>query len=39
VHIDALVYSVILKSSDHFKARAIAHMREARIFMAAEIAL
>ena len=39
VHIDALVHAVILQGADHFQAGTIADVREARIFMAAEISL
>ncbi len=39
VDVDPLVNAVILQSADHFQAGAIAHMREARIFVAAKIAL
>ena len=39
VHVDALMDAVILQSADHLQARAIAHMRQARIFVPAEIAL
>ena len=39
VDVDALVHAVVLQGADHFQAGAIAHVREARIFMAAEISL
>ena len=39
VHIDSAMDSVILQSADHFQAGAIADVREARIFVAAEISL
>ena len=39
VDIDALMHAVILQGADHFQPGAIADVREARIFMAAEISL
>ena len=39
VHIDALMHAVVLQGADHFQAGTIADVREARIFMAAEISL
>ena len=39
VEIDALMDAVILQRADHFEARAVAHVRQARVAMAAEIAL
>ena len=39
VEVDAFVNAVILQRADHFEAGAIAHVREARIAVAAEIAL
>src|ERR1700733_14235300 len=37
--IDALVDAVVLQRADHFQTRAVAHMRQARITMPAEVAL
>ena len=37
--IDSLVNSVVLQSADHFQSGTIADVRQARIFMAAEIPL
>ncbi len=39
VEIDALMDAVILQGADHFEAGAVADVRQARIAMAAEIAL
>ena len=39
VHVDAQVNRVILKRADHLEAGAVADMREARILVAAEVAL
>ncbi len=39
VHLDAAMDAVILQRADHLEARAIADVREARIAMAAEVAL
>src|SRR5207253_4182802 len=39
VHVDALVDAVILKSADHLQAGAVADVRQARILVAAEVAL
>ena len=39
VKVDALMDAVILKSADHFETGAVAHVGQARIFVAAEIAL
>src|SRR5206468_12716815 len=39
VHVDSLMNPVILKRADHFQAGALAHMRETRIFVTAEIPL
>ncbi len=39
VHVEALVHAVILERADHLEARAIADVREARVAMAAEVAL
>ena len=39
MHIDALMNAVILQGSDHLQAGAIADVRKARIFMAAEVSL
>src|SRR6185437_4682075 len=39
VDVDALVDAVILQRADHFKAGTVANVREARIAMAAEVAL
>ncbi len=39
VNIDALVDAVILQRADHFQAGAVADVRQARIAVAAEIAL
>ena len=39
VHVDALVDPMILKRADHLQARPVAHVREARITVAAEVAL
>ena len=39
VYIDPLVYSVILKSTDHLQTCAIAHVGETRIFMSTKIPL
>ena len=39
VKIDALMDAVILQRADHLEAGAVAHVRQARIAMAAEIAL
>ena len=39
VHIDPEMDAVILQSADHFEARAVAGVREARIAVAAEVAL
>ena len=39
VHVDALMDAVVLQGADHFQAGAVADVREARIFVAAEIAL
>ena len=39
VHFDALMNAVILQRADHFETRAVADVREARIAMAAEVAL
>ena len=39
VEIDALMNAVILQRADHFETGAVAHVRQARIAMAAEIAL
>ena len=39
VDVDALVHAVILQRADHLQPGAIADVREARIFVAAEISL
>src|SRR6202040_1361278 len=39
VNLDALMDAVVLQGADHFEAGAIAHMRESRIFMSAEVSL
>src|SRR4051794_28538882 len=39
VHVDRKMDRVILQRADHFETRAIADMREARVAVAAEIAL
>ena len=39
VHIDPLMNAVILQRANHFQAGAIAHVRQPRIFVAAEISL
>ena len=39
VHVDALVDAVILQRADHLEAGAVADVREARIAVAAEVAL
>ncbi len=39
VKIDALVDAVILQGADHLQAGAVAHVRQARITVPAEIAL
>ena len=39
VHVDALVDAVILERPDHLQPGAIAHVREARVTVAAEVAL
>ena len=39
VNVDALMDAVILQSADHFETGAVAHVRQARIAMPAEIAL
>ena len=39
VHVDSLMDAVVLQCADHFEAGAIADVREARIFVAAEISL
>ena len=39
MNIDALMDAVILQGADHLEARAVAHVRQPRIAMAAEIAL
>jgi hypothetical protein len=37
VNIDALVHAVVLQRANHFQPGAIAHVREPRIFVSAEI--
>ena len=39
VNIDSLMYPVVLQCSDHFEAGTIAHVRKARIFVAAKVPL
>jgi hypothetical protein len=39
VHIDPLMYAVILQRSNHFQAGTIAYMRKPRIFMTAKVPL
>src|SRR5204863_8299956 len=39
VYIDSLMYPVVLQSADHLEAGPIAHVRESRIFVAAEVPL
>ncbi len=39
VHIDPAMNAVILQRADHFQTGAVAHMREPRIFVTAEISL
>ena len=39
VDIDSLMYPVILQCSNHLEPGAIAHVRQSRIFVAAEIPL
>src|SRR5215472_9043792 len=39
VHVDALMYAVILQRADHLETRAIADVREPRITMSSEVAL
>jgi hypothetical protein len=39
VKIDAVVDAVVLQRADHFQSGAVAHVRQARIAMAAEVAL
>jgi len=39
VHVDALVYALVLQRADHLQAGAIAHVRQPRICVAAEIPL
>src|SRR5580704_18596125 len=39
MHLDALMHSMILQRADHLEAGAVAHVRQARIAVPAEIAL
>src|SRR6516225_9910990 len=39
VHLNALMNAVILERPDHFKTRAVAHVSEPRVAMAAEVPL
>ena len=39
VHVDALMDAVVLQRADHLESRAVADVREARIAVAAEVAL
>ncbi len=39
VHVDALMNAVILQSADHFQTGAVAHVRQPRIAVPAEVAL
>ena len=39
VHVDALVDAVVLQGADHLETRAVAHVREPRILVPAEVAL
>src|SRR5437879_1177206 len=39
VHIDPLVYAVVLKGADHFEARAIANVSETRVPKSSEVSL
>src|SRR5437868_13920395 len=39
VHLDALVHAVVLEGANHFQPGAVAHVRQARIFVTAKVAL
>ena len=39
VHLDALVYAVVLQRADHFQPGAVAHVRQPGVFVPAEVAL
>ena len=39
MHIDPLMYPMVLERTDHLQACSVTNMREPRVFMSAEIAL